>query len=165
TAVVDERTLEMLDRRRRTAVVRRRGWLVRRMLLAADVAGLVLALVLAEWLTTGRTRIGVLDARTEILAFLATIPGWVVVAKLYGLYERDEERTDHSTADDFAGVFHMVTVGSWLFLAVAWLTSVANPTFPRLFAFWLAAVTLVTCGRAAARTLTRRNAPYRQHDV
>ena len=31
---VDERTLQILDRRRRTAVVKRRGWLVRRMLLA-----------------------------------------------------------------------------------------------------------------------------------
>ena len=29
-ATVDERTLEILDRRRRTAVIRRRGWLVRR---------------------------------------------------------------------------------------------------------------------------------------
>jgi len=33
TATVNERTLEIVDRRRRTAVVRRRGWLVRRMLL------------------------------------------------------------------------------------------------------------------------------------
>ena len=40
---VDERTLQILDRRRRTAVVKRRGWLVRRMLLAADVVGLVSA--------------------------------------------------------------------------------------------------------------------------
>src|SRR5437660_1590113 len=51
TAVVDERTLEILDHRRRTAVVRRRGWLVRRMLLLADVLGLAGAFLLAEVVT------------------------------------------------------------------------------------------------------------------
>lgn len=38
---VDDRTLEIVERRRRTAVVRRRGWLVRRMLLTADLFGLL----------------------------------------------------------------------------------------------------------------------------
>ena len=165
TAAVDERTLEILDRRRRTAVVRRRGWLVRRMLLAADVAGLVLALLLAEWLTTGRTRIGVLDARTEILAFLATVPGWIVVAKLYGLYERDEERTDHSTADDFAGVFHMVTVCTWIFSVGAYLTGLAHPTAPKLVLFWAAAIGFVSLGRASTRAIARRNVTYLQNAV
>jgi exopolysaccharide biosynthesis polyprenyl glycosylphosphotransferase len=165
TATVDERTLEILDRRRRTAVVHRRGWLVRRMLLVADVAGLVLAVVLAEWLTTGRTRTGVLDARMEILAFLATVPGWIVVAKLYGLYERDEERTDHSTADDFAGVFHMVTVCTWVFSVGAYLTGFAHPTAPKLVLFWAAAIGFVSLGRAATRAVARRNVTYLQNAV
>jgi exopolysaccharide biosynthesis polyprenyl glycosylphosphotransferase len=165
-ATVDDRTLEIVERRRKTARIKRRGWLVRRMLLAADVLGLLFAFTLVQaFLGAGRGPLDALDAQQEYALFLATIPAWIVVAKLYGLYERDEERTDHSTADDVVGVFHMVTVGSWLFLAVAWLTSVANPTFPRLFAFWLAAVTLVTCGRAAARTLARRNAAYLQNAV
>ena len=42
---------------------------------------------------------------------------WVVAAKVYGLYDRDEERTDHSTIDDVVGVFHLVTVGSLLMFA------------------------------------------------
>ncbi len=50
TATVDDRTLEILDRRRRTAIVKRRGWLVRRMLLLADVVGLVAAFSRCEWL-------------------------------------------------------------------------------------------------------------------
>jgi hypothetical protein len=41
---VDQRTLDIVEHRRQTAVVKRRGWLVRRLLLAADVAGLLLAL-------------------------------------------------------------------------------------------------------------------------
>ena len=89
SSAVDDRTLEIVDRRRRTAIVHRRGWLVRRMLLAADVIALVAALLVAEWLVNARTPGDFADARTEILIFLATIPVWVVVAKLYGLYERD----------------------------------------------------------------------------
>ena len=56
TATVDDRTLEILERRRRTAVVKRRGWLVRRMLVLADLLGLATAFLIAELasaLTTG----------------------------------------------------------------------------------------------------------------
>ncbi|TML74844.1 MAG: hypothetical protein E6G13_00045, partial [Actinobacteria bacterium] len=50
SAAVDDRTLDILDRRRRTAIVKRRGWLVRRMLLLADVLGLLAAFLAAEWI-------------------------------------------------------------------------------------------------------------------
>ena len=33
----------------------------------------------------------------EAIVFLLTLPLWVVAAKLYGLYDRDEEQVDHST--------------------------------------------------------------------
>jgi exopolysaccharide biosynthesis polyprenyl glycosylphosphotransferase len=162
---VDERTLEILDRRRRTAVVRRRGWLVRRMLLGADLLGLVVAIFLAEWVVNAHSSTGTLDARAEVLLFLATLPGWVVIAKLYGLYDRDEERTDHSTADDFAGVFHMVTVCTWLFAVGSSLTGLAHPTAPKLALFWGSATILVSTGRAAARAIARRNPLYLQNTV
>ncbi len=165
TAVVDERTLAILERRRRTAVVRRRGWLVRRMLLAADVVGLVVAFFLAEWVINSHSVAGSLDARAEIIAFLATLPAWVVIAKVYGLYDRDEERTDHSTADDFAGVFHMVTVCTWLFWVATQVTHVAHPKAPKLVLFWASAVVLVSTGRACARAIARRNPIYLQNAV
>jgi exopolysaccharide biosynthesis polyprenyl glycosylphosphotransferase len=165
-ASVDERTLEIVERRRRTARVKRRGWLVRRMLLTADVAGLALAFAFVEKLFgSHHVPVNVFGQRAEYLLFFATIPGWIVVAKLYGLYDRDEERTDHSTADDLLGVFHMVTVGSWLFLAAAWLTKLAHPDFTRLIAFWAVAITLVTLGRVTARSFARRNAAYLQNTV
>ena len=78
TATVDERTLEILDRRRKTAVVKRRGWLVRRMLLAADLVGILTAMLFAEWLVTARDAVGVLDAQAEIAIFAITLPVWVV---------------------------------------------------------------------------------------
>src|SRR3954447_1879607 len=115
TAAVDERTLEIIERRRKTATIRRRGWLIRRMLLLADLLGLTIAFVLAEVMFgQDTTPVGNLAPKWEVLFFLVTLPGWIVVAKLYGLYDQDEERTDHSTADDFLGVFHLVTIGAWV---------------------------------------------------
>jgi len=166
TATVDDRTLEILDRRRRTAVVKRRGWLVRRMLLLADVAGLLTAFLIAEWVVGVRS--GVVDhvnQRAEILIFVLSIPAWVVVTKLYGLYDQDEERTDHSTADDVIGVFHMVTVCAWLFFGFAYLTKVAHPTLGKLLLFWALAVALVSIGRATARSYCRRRINYLQNTI
>src|SRR4051812_36706178 len=88
---VDERTLEILARRRRTATVHRRGWLVRRVLLAADLSGLALALLATHRITSGSFLLRPLD-----YALLGSLPMWVILAKLYGLYDRDEERTDHT---------------------------------------------------------------------
>ena len=47
-SAVGGRTLEILESRRRAALMKRRGWLVRRMLLLADVVGLSAAFVLTE---------------------------------------------------------------------------------------------------------------------
>lgn len=165
TSVVDDRTLEILERRRNTAVVRRRGWLVRRALLAADVVGLVVALLLAEWVVASHSAAGTLGASDEILLFFATLPGWVVIAKLYGLYERDEERTDHSTADDFGGVFHMVTVCTWIFAVGSYLTGLAHPTAPKLVLFWAGATVFVAAGRALARAAIRCSPMYLQNTL
>ena len=40
-----------------------------------------------------------------------------MVARLHGLYDRDEERADHPTIDDVVGVFHLVTICTWLLFA------------------------------------------------
>src|SRR5215475_7522587 len=163
-AEIDARTLEILDRRRKTATIRRRGWLIRRMLLVADIVGLTLAFLAAEMLL-GVGKSALVASRSELFVFVLTLPGWIVVAKLYGLYNRDEERTDHSTADDFAGVFHLVTVGVWLLLAGAWATGLADPDLPKLLLFWLLAIALVTGGRLAARSFCRRSITYLQNAV
>jgi exopolysaccharide biosynthesis polyprenyl glycosylphosphotransferase len=165
TATVDDRTLEILDRRRRTAIVKRRGWLMRRMLLLADVLGLVAAFLFAEWLISPTASLNGIDARAEFFVFALSLPGWIVVTKVYGLYDHDEERTDHSTADDVVGVFHMLTVGVWLFYALAYVTKVAHPELPKLLLFWVTAIVLVSVGRATARAYCRRQINYLQNTI
>ncbi|MFL5946165.1 MAG: nucleoside-diphosphate sugar epimerase/dehydratase, partial [Gaiellaceae bacterium] len=165
TAAVDDRTLEILERRRRTAVVRRRGWLVRRMLLLADLVGLSTAFIVADFLTKLAPGPDHVTRSMEYFLFFASLPLWVVVAKIYGLYERDEERTDHSTTDDFAGVFHMVTVCAFVFAIGSYLTYVAHPTPAKIAVFWATAVLLVPTGRAAARAYCRRHISYLQNTI
>jgi exopolysaccharide biosynthesis polyprenyl glycosylphosphotransferase len=165
-ALIDERTLEILERRRKTATIRRRGWLIRRMLLLADVVGLVLAFVVAELLFgldhSGARGFGL---GIESAAFLATLPAWILIARLYGLYSRDEERTDHSTVDEFVAVFHLATVVCWLFFVFAWVTELVDPSIPKLLAFWVGSIFFVSMGRAAARWLSRKRITYLQNAV
>jgi exopolysaccharide biosynthesis polyprenyl glycosylphosphotransferase len=164
--VLDDRTIEILEHRRRTALVRRRGWLVRRMLLLADLVGLAVAFAVAQLLF--RLSPEPADHVTpvvELLLFLGTLPVWIVVAKLYGLYDQDEERTDHSTADDLFGVFHLITIGTWLIFAGGMLTGLARPELLRLVFFWGLAIGLVTLLRALARAFCRRRIAYIQNAV
>jgi exopolysaccharide biosynthesis polyprenyl glycosylphosphotransferase len=162
TQHVDERTLEIIERRRKTAVVRRRGWLVRRALILADLMGLLIAFIVAE-IVVGPGEDP--NSWNEIVAFLLTLPGWILGAKLYGLYDHDEERTNHSTVDEFLGVFHLVTVGTWVFFLGAWVTGVANPALLKLVIFWGLAVGLIFVGRATARAFCRHRITYLQNAV
>jgi exopolysaccharide biosynthesis polyprenyl glycosylphosphotransferase len=165
-AVLDERTLDILERRRTATHIRRRGWLVRRALVWADLLGLSLAFGLSELLyTAGPSDLNLLAARTEFLLFFATLPLWVVVAKLYGLYDRDESRANHTTTDDIVGVFHLVTISAWILLAGVYVTHLASPAFTKIVTFWALAIPLVTLARVSARALCRGQLAYLQNTI
>jgi exopolysaccharide biosynthesis polyprenyl glycosylphosphotransferase len=161
---LDERTLELLEHRRTAGGLRRRGWLVRRALLAADLIGLSSAFLVATLaFGVGDSHTNHLGAAGEYALFFLALPAWVVAAKLYGLYDKDEERTDHSTTDDFSGVFHLVTVTSWIIFAVAYLTPVAKPSFGKVLTFWAVATAVIPLARATGRAMCRRNVNYLQN--
>jgi exopolysaccharide biosynthesis polyprenyl glycosylphosphotransferase len=164
-SAVDERTREIIQRRRRARLPRRRGWLLRRMLLVADLGGLSLAFLVASAIFGSTGTMDRVGSRSEYLLFFLTLPGWVVLAKLHGLYERDEERADHSTVDDFVGVFHLATVGAWLFEFGAWATGIAHPNLSKLATFWVLAVAFVTVAREVARAGCRRSISYLQNTI
>ena len=144
-----------------------RGWLVRRALMVADVVGLLGAFFLTQALFPSNSAVGAdaLGARGEFFVFVVTLPAWVLVARLYSLYDRDEERADHGTTDDIVGVFHLVTVGAWLLYGVAWLTGVANPTLPKMLTFWGGSIVAITAARAVARAICRRQSAYVQTTI
>ena len=127
----------------------------------ADVAGLVLVVRARK---PARARRGATGDRVspgfEYLAFLLAIPGWLLLLRLEGLYDRDEERTDHSTVDDIVGVFRSVTIGVWIFALFGVATHLVQPVLGRLGVFWLAAVVLIPTLRAVARTLCRHLPGY-----
>jgi hypothetical protein len=111
-AAAEVQSPQSLARRRARPQGRRSGTLLRRSLLAADLAGLSIAFVASMLVSS----LGPSD-RLEAALFVLTLPGWVVVARLHGLYDCDEKRLDYSFVDDLVGVFHLVTIGAWLFVA------------------------------------------------
>jgi exopolysaccharide biosynthesis polyprenyl glycosylphosphotransferase len=153
-------------RRRPKARPRRRSWLIRRVLAGADVVGLTIAFAIGQiFIVENPEAVDRLGFTLEALVFLATLPAWVLLAQAYGLYDRDEEQADYSSVDDAWGVVNMVTLGTWILFAGTWLTGVADPNFRKLFAFWVSAIVLVSCGRVVARALARRTAAYVQNTL
>jgi exopolysaccharide biosynthesis polyprenyl glycosylphosphotransferase len=161
----DKRTLAILELRRRAAAAKRRGCMVARMLLVADAIGLVLAFVLAAVIAGGRSAAGQLPTLAEVAIFAATLPLWAIAAKVYGLYDNDDERTDHTTADDLVGVFHLVTVGTWGLFVATRLFAFADPYVERLIAFWATGIALIALTRCIARVYCRRRITYLQNVV
>ena len=129
----------------------------------ADLVGLTVAFLAAEYLVGGVTSEAM--PLSQGLAFVATLPLWVLAAKLYGLYDRDEERTDYSTIDDLSGVFHLVTVGAWIVYVGSRLAGADGRVLQKVGAFWVLAIVLVSCARAIARVLCRRHTAYVQNAV
>jgi exopolysaccharide biosynthesis polyprenyl glycosylphosphotransferase len=161
--VVGSRTREIIEYRRRGTGTRRRGWLIRRALVVADVVGLSLAFLTAELLFTPRATGDPVHLWLEVFVFALTLPIWVVMGRLYGLYKHDEERNDHTTVDDLVGIFHFVTVGAWVFFMGSSVTHLTALNLHKLLTFWVLAILLVVAGRVTARSLCRRQVAYVQN--
>jgi exopolysaccharide biosynthesis polyprenyl glycosylphosphotransferase len=152
---VDERTFDLLERRRRTKWSKDRGWLLRRLLLVADLLGLSVAFLLS----VGVSETFESNAWMDFGFFIASLPAWIVAAKLFGLYDEDEARADHSTLDDLARVFLLVTVGGFA------LSLVAGYSREEVLLFWLSGIACVTAARVAARVASRQALAYVQNAV
>ena len=132
-------------------------------MLLADVVGLTSAYVFSEFANAAsRYTFG---GWFELILFAALLPVWVVMAKLYGLYDRDEERADYSTTDDLAGVFILVTLISWLYVVGTITLGFPTPNIVALTIFWGLAVPLITLARVSARGIARRHPVYVQNTL
>jgi exopolysaccharide biosynthesis polyprenyl glycosylphosphotransferase len=152
---VDDRTRQLLEYRQRAKRPTNRGWLVRRLLLVADLLGLSLAFLLS----VGVSKSFGPDGWIDFGILLASLPVWIVAAKLFGLYDEDESHADHSTLDDLTRVFLLVTVGAFP------LALLAGYETEEVLLFWGCGIVFVTAGRVAARVVSRRTLAYVQNAV
>ena len=139
--------------------------LVLRHLIAADVTGLTLAFagsVVAFGLSAPADHV---RPAYELLVFFLSLPVWLLLASIHGLYRHDERRVGYSTADDLVGVIHLVTLGAWIFFIGCWATHISSPRPAKLIGFWVFATLLVTGCRALARSLCLRSPAYVQNAV
>ena len=162
-AATDDHTRELIARHPRS----RRGRLIMRMLIGADVVGVGLAFLAVGLLWRGNESVTAQDLKL----FALSVPCWILVARLHGLYRRDEERADHCTTDDIVGVFHVVTICAWLLLIASRLVGFGGPGVlkSRRFGCLLGACASGTLGRAtrlqASRRLRAEHGDRRRRDI
>jgi exopolysaccharide biosynthesis polyprenyl glycosylphosphotransferase len=117
---------------------------------------LALADVLA--LLIGSLSLGVaFDSDVERAVWAAMIlPVWLVLAKLFGLYDRDHTALRHLTVDELPRIFFWTltaTAGTTLLLSV---TPAGAPSFTQGVRFWIATGTAAFIFRGLARFAWRR---------
>jgi exopolysaccharide biosynthesis polyprenyl glycosylphosphotransferase len=151
-AVINDRTVEILAHRRGSSIAKRRGWLVRRALLLADVIGIVV----------GVSLVSMFDQPSGWYALLAVLT--LTLGKLYGLYDGDEEDAHHSTVGDLIGVFHVFTVSAFLMIAVSAAFGSA-PDIGSVVLLWATTALIVTFNRGIARAIVSRSISYQQNAV
>jgi exopolysaccharide biosynthesis polyprenyl glycosylphosphotransferase len=127
-----------------------RDYVIRRMLALADVFGIVLAFVVAGAVDPAADASGT----RVVLWGLATIPMWVFVFKLYGLYDRDLKRVSHSTVDDIPWLFHGVVIGTLL----TWVLFKALPPGKLPFVSILSFGIISLVSVLALRSIVRKSA-------
>jgi exopolysaccharide biosynthesis polyprenyl glycosylphosphotransferase len=132
----------------------RQDRLRRRLLAIGDIFAVLVALVVSTALTPGPQFV------RGLLWGALLLPGWLVLFKTYGLYERDGKRISHTTVDDIPSLFHAVLLGNVL----TWLWFQIGPTgklpFLTVLTFGVTAMLLILTARALARTATRRLLPH-----
>ena len=129
----------------------RRDSVMRRLLALADIVGLVSALALASAIVGGRSsEFGLL------LASLPTIPLWIVLFKLYGLYDRDLKRINHAGLDDTPWLFHALVIGALLLWGYTKVIPLHQLTLLEAVLFVSLALCLIAVLRSAARDVNTR---------
>ena len=143
----------------------RRGWLMRRLLLGADIVGLSVAFLVTELLFGSTGSPDTFQVGDEIALFFLVIPIFLLGAKLFGLYDRDEERADHSTSDELSRVFLLATVGVFLVTRGVMLARAHEPDLTKMTVFWSLLILCIAIARITARTLARRSRSYIQNTI
>jgi exopolysaccharide biosynthesis polyprenyl glycosylphosphotransferase len=135
--------------------------MMRRALLCGDLLGLTGALILYWLLWSGTATLSL----SSVLLAVAAIAVTILVVQLLGLYDKDRERADHTTADEIFTVFQAVTLSTWIVLAASFVgrSRIGDPR--GIVALWGMANALMLCMRVAARAIGRRRRSHVQRTV
>ena len=141
-----------------------RGGSLRRLVGVSDALALVLAFLLSGLVAPSmHGRSGSLAV--GLVLFAATLPAWLVGARLTGLYRLDERRANGGGVEEWLSIGRLMVIGTWVVLAIAWVARFEQPETARLVVFAALAVTFAASGRVAARALARRRSAYVQNAV
>ncbi len=120
------------------------------MLAVADALTFLLAIAVA----------GTVEGHNAALWAMALLPVWLVLAKIEGLYDRDQPKIWYLTIDEVPGLVHWITVSvaatSLIMAAVmdnGWLSAKSAALM------WIVALIASVALRSAARNLWRRIVP------
>ena len=131
-----------------------RAWrfaLLRRMLALADLTAGLLASVTMAVLGTGQQ---------AVLAWaLIFLPTWILVAKLLGLYDRDQRPLRHLTVDEAPNLILFALIGTSFLSFVLELTPAGRPSTSNALTAGVVAASSVFVLRALARRLWRAVTP------
>jgi exopolysaccharide biosynthesis polyprenyl glycosylphosphotransferase len=128
----------------------RRFWrepLRRRMLGGADL--------MAAGLVTGLAA----TSTPEIVWSLAILPLWVVLAKLFGLYDRDQMSIRHLTIDELPQIAGWAAAGTAMLGVLLYITPGPTFTVTHALLIWFCVMTIAAFLRGGARWLWRRITP------
>jgi exopolysaccharide biosynthesis polyprenyl glycosylphosphotransferase len=119
----------------------------RRMLALADVGAAAVASLLVAGSTTGA------------MWAIALLPGWVLIAKLFGLYDRDQRSIRHLTIDEMSVIAAWVAAGIAMVGLLLSLTPAGPVKLSVLAAAWLAVTVVAGVLRGTMRWLWRHTTP------
>jgi exopolysaccharide biosynthesis polyprenyl glycosylphosphotransferase len=125
-----------------------RDALRRRMLAVADCLALVAAIAAVH--------VGGIES---VPFQLALIPVWIVLAKLYGLYDNDHRGLRHLTVDELPNIIAWTVTGTATHMMLLTIVSGADVTAQQALLLWLVAVVSAAPLRAVARASWRRLVP------
>ena len=129
----------------------RRDYIVRRSLVVADLTGLALAATLAFAISPVRAGL------ENLPLLLITLPAWLLLFSLYGLYQRDLKRISHLGLDELPALFHALVIGSLCAFAYFKLFAVHSLVLNEVLVFGLGALVLIPILRGLARNATDRH--------
>jgi exopolysaccharide biosynthesis polyprenyl glycosylphosphotransferase len=139
-----------------------RGYWLRRLLLAGDVAALCVSFVLAK-LAAGISERGDPALGSDVALLVLSVPIWLLFAHAHNLYHLDSRRAEHGTADELGPVLQMTTLWSWSVLLAVSLTGVRMVPVERLVIFWALTVVLLLAFRSLVRSWARKRTWYLQN--